>query len=611
MDYGKSMKRYLLERTKEFAIYDLSKKYPHILQHTEIKIRKADPLLDYYFPPELADKAVVIDWKFNSDGCAMTSCFPYYPRSKECKPNDTLKIFQSGNTRYFACQPICSKRNVLPISFNRWSDHMNKCFIENPEYFRWNIDDSTRAEEIVPWVTTIGTGFDANIEYNPEEQTERVKFFINKQYCEGIGLEFDEEQKKCYETTGRWLFSTLISETVWRVGQMGKDKINGFGPSDIRNPDLPTPINNVEPPDFLLSKKAWSKKRNSTFRMPDNILNLRCSNLGIGENEVWSSVAGSKLKPFERKVPHKMDLFEKILLNYIENPNDDNSPDPEPPKDDDSDSILSKINAILQSMFTIDSLKAIAMGASFDILLNFIKRQLKIKSAWVIPLMVKRLTVTGAKFTFPLLSLAAKFIGRKQLCAIVLNKLLVTLSSAAVKALSIIGVVLIVFTVVDLIMMFTDAFNTSQEITQEILNEMCENVYASNFKLYFDTNPEYSPLFYYFTVANAINNEAELEEKEYGENSHGLETFQIFDFQNSLEYMSHLPISKPYLSNLIRPTNPAGDNEKIPDKKKSGDAGSDAFRFYLSFFVFVLVSFTFMFFPFEKINLFITQRFFS
>lgn len=191
--------RYATEATKVFLMQQYQNHFPHLFQNAKMDIRPATHE-DYYVPPSLASKAiVVVRTSLDPVGCLRFGCFPFKAVTWDlCTEQDPAQWVPAGRNGYqLACQPSC-QHHAIPTEWDG-----SRCVIANP-YKTLVASIPKKLFEHASYRDVFHGGLDLV----------NGTLKLNKAYCEAYGLEFVEED--CQTAAGQSFVEWFLSATAIR-----------------------------------------------------------------------------------------------------------------------------------------------------------------------------------------------------------------------------------------------------------------------------------------------------------------------------------------------------------------------------------------------------------
>lgn len=190
--------RYATEATKLFLMQEFKKKYPHLFREATIETRPAT-LKDYYIPPSLAAKCIVVTrTAFTQEGCRRVACFPYKENMEPCEETDDPRWVPMGSHYTLACQPTCFEEKYIDTEWRN-----DACVLINP--LRKVVAIFPEKLFDIKTKHPLHTGL--------EIEEDRLK--LNGRYCEAYGLDFDG--RNCDSTQEQSIAEFIMGKTVYRT----------------------------------------------------------------------------------------------------------------------------------------------------------------------------------------------------------------------------------------------------------------------------------------------------------------------------------------------------------------------------------------------------------
>lgn len=242
--------RYVERRTR-FAL--LQNEYPHVFGHATWK-DVGDPLVPSDRMPPTA-KVVPRKYTITFDrvGCEQISCYSSLTGGSDCSKTDPARWMYCGDsTSVMVCQPSCfglntfSKNQPLPPDV-RWSEKKRKCVYDDTYVKKYASDPSCRWEKPTIGITNLPRGF----EYDAEEGSMK----INASYCDYFGADYDGDSRCVVSWWQEHIVENVLGTTVFRaIKRMAKGHALFVFDSDKAGPrwDTSKPV-----PDNLKSEAAW------------------------------------------------------------------------------------------------------------------------------------------------------------------------------------------------------------------------------------------------------------------------------------------------------------------------------------------------------------------
>ncbi|AAS82682.1 ORF56 [Agrotis segetum granulovirus] len=529
-------------------IFKWRKKFPHIF--TDYTIRYATPA-DYYVPPALLYKsAIVVDVKFSKEGCDAMSCFPY----TETGVIDFLTTpiggyTQTSETAIQYNQPACFNLDPALAARNQQTQSIellyrnNKCIMgDSFTKMYFNSPYLRTDEHIVRGVDDV-PAFNA---YNEEDPVfpERVKGRFNQAYCRRFGRE--EENNSCRQQWWEILVGFVLGDMIYTTFKIMGNRVL----ADLRNYDYRAPsalLPPRKPPDGDALLAFWLSRRDKAIdgELEDGFLNC---DFKITPQQEISYVAekGYTVQMARTKFEEAADVLNtmleeryKVLHGFV---NAKSKPlgaprqfvlerDPETREIRTNDSLEHIITDFLDDHNFIISILA---ELGFSILEDLLTDMLVSLNKVLIPALRDYLINASARFTANLLGNTYKAMVLESL-----NRALISAVSAVAKALvrgisaalSVINIILIFITIVDLVLMFWDPYGYSMMFPRGYLDDL-SNAFLGAYYESLETGSreliEFRPIHFFHLV-----------EEESNTNFMGEEGLAIGDYLFNLEVNSN------------------------------------------------------------------------
>lgn len=238
----RDMALYTLNQRKILRRNELLKSAPHIGSHTVTRVWRCTVEYAFRDPIELdaaerkryecyegvsdeewsravsevADTAIMCDWRFDETGCAAINCNPYYPGRGVCRGfhdttvdpdkqgsavvgEDREKAFAfvtAHNQRVDTCQPICydedrKKKDTYVGVTTLYANKDRTCFVTDPELLAFYLDPLRR---VVANGVVEKSAFRVTKEYIGATGTPAVVATIDQAYCRQYGLDYVTER---------------------------------------------------------------------------------------------------------------------------------------------------------------------------------------------------------------------------------------------------------------------------------------------------------------------------------------------------------------------------------------------------------------------------------
>lgn len=214
--------RYAVEMTKVFLMDQYQIRFPHLFQQAYLETRPATPQ-DYYIPPTLASKAiVVVRTHFGETACQRLGCFPFKRNWEVCTEQDGPHWIPIGQQFELACQPACQDHSLN----TEWI--RGRCILANPLKKML----ATMPEKLFERASR-------HVYHGGLDVVEGT-LKLNTRYCEAYGLNFANGD--CYNPGGQAFLEWLLGKTPIRAA-----KTASVLPFTSHPPALPVFLNYSHP----------------------------------------------------------------------------------------------------------------------------------------------------------------------------------------------------------------------------------------------------------------------------------------------------------------------------------------------------------------------------
>lgn len=480
------------ERLKLATINRLYLQDPHLISHIKYTIRQADSRTDYFFPPTLTNRAIVTNIEMTKTICEQLSC-NIAKKDGQCtqnSPPENYFVGDDGQTEV-ACQPSCFNllRNptlnedgteIPHMTRLRWNDGI--CvFVPNAS--TWTEIPLFRSSEIFETrVNDLPVGFNFGPD-NPFSNS-GLNYSYNEAYCQAFFERWSPVEKNCVTPWYRWLLNAVVGESIIKLTQAGITALqnNGNTVPPINLPPLP-------PVDEKYKLENWLNHINENFILPDPDITLPHSQfiatesfIGTAETAT-SSTEGTKTAESSTKTAESStegtetaasstetaesstegtkgnngnikEMIEIEIKNFFDN----------------ADTSLSEI------LPYIELLAIFFVSLGVDAILDQIKKLLRMVVSRATPFITRfftqALATQVAQNVFRTafrMTMARMFL---QLTVRVVSQFLIALARILILATSVIGIILIIVSLFDLLMMFWDPLGFNARFPPEILKDV-------------------------------------------------------------------------------------------------------------------------------------------
>lgn len=454
--------RYAQHMQRLRFIPDWRTKMPHIL--IDYEIRAADNN-DFYVPEALANRALHVKLTFSKRGCESMSCYPFHetgPVNAHTRTNYT----QTSETAVMYAQPACY--NLDRVAATREGSENE---VQAPE-LRYSVDNKCLLVDTVskmylnsPYMRTdehLIKGVDDvpafNVVPNPDPLfPERFIGTFNDAYCRRFGRTL--MNGGCNLEWWESALGFVLGDTIYITLKMLANSVF----SELRNFDYKRPSPVLPPPPSIDAERVlreWRNTRDPTADVDFEVTFKKYksyADLGLDDEFtklVFVAEHGFSRERRARKLEYR--VATKLSAAY-----------------DTSDEELYAI--VAQFLEDHALIMGIATSYGFDYLFDALKAILKRINTSVIPLLKQTLLNTSRRVTVRLLGETYKAAVTQAFSHIAL-KTISTLAKAmtriAIKAASVVGIILIIMSIGDLILGLWDPFGYNNMFPREFPDDL-------------------------------------------------------------------------------------------------------------------------------------------
>ncbi|AAK85685.1 P74 [Epiphyas postvittana nucleopolyhedrovirus] len=451
---------------------------PHIL--IDYTLRPASSEDDYYVPPLLRDRALAIKLAFSRRGCDSMSCFPFHETG--VVSNQTPFMYtQTSETSVAYAQPACyhldraaamregAENEVQSAEFTYTP--ANQCImVDSTSKMYFNSPYLRTEEHTIMGVDDVPA---FNVQPDPDPLfPERFKGEFNEAYCRRFGR--DLVNGGCSFRWWETMIGFVLGDTLYVTFKMMANNIF----SELRDYDYTAP-SPILPPRPVADSNAvlaqWRSVRDPAVDLEfEKLFNQTptLQDLGMVENGVLMQLSYTAETGFT-KTPityNARTAPRTVIKNRVLN---------ESVTDEELEAIIASFLEEYSLVF------GIAPDIGFDMLLTAFKTMLKKINTAVIPALKRMLVTTTQRVTVRLL-------GETYKAAIVhsINRIAIkTLTTAAkaltriaIKASSVVGIVLILFTLADLVLALWDPFGYNNMFPREFPDDLSRTFLTAYFE---------------------------------------------------------------------------------------------------------------------------------
>ncbi|QHB21676.1 p74 [Artaxa digramma nucleopolyhedrovirus] len=458
-------------------------KLPHILIDYEIRPANND---DYYVPPKLSHRAVAVKLTFSKRGCESMSCYPF----SETRPVDYSTPFgytQTSEVAVAYAQPACynldraaatreGAENEVQSPELRYSsankcimmDTMSKLYMNAP-YFRTD-------EHLIKGVDDV-PGFNVTPNADPLFP-EMFRGQFNEAYCRRFGRSLNANGG-CSLQWWEHIIGFVLGDTIYITFKLLANNVF----SELRSFDYARPSPDLPSKPQVVNSEAivdaWRSVRDTFVDVEfekkfDDYETLE--DLGIDNNTklVYTAEQGYSKVPYQRRVEFRIPKYSAY-----------------------DEEAAQRFNATEQDIEQIimdflddwGLLIGIWVSFGFDNVMDALKFVLKKINKTLIPALKRMLLSTSKRVTVRLLGetyKAAMVHMFSRLAIKTVSAVAKALTKTAILASSVVGILLIALTLVDLLFALWDPFGYNNMFPREFVDDMATAFLTS----YFDSMGE-------------------------------------------------------------------------------------------------------------------------
>lgn len=455
--------RYATHQQRLDLIPRWRRKFPHIFLDYEIRAADND---DYYVPPRLRDRAVAVKVTFSKAGCESMTCYPFH-ETGSVDYSTPFNYTQTSDTTVAYANPACynldraaatrdGAENEVQAPELRYTDGGKCILVDTLTKMYFNTPYLRTEEHLIQGVDDV-PGF--NITADDALFPERFIGHFNEAYCRRFGRSLINGG--CSVQWWESLIGFVLGDSIYITLKLLSNNI--FAELRNFNYTRPSPVLPAKPTvdsDAILQR--WLRARDDRVdvdfesSLPDH---RSLSDLGIGDNQklVYTAEHGFTKVPFQRHLKFRQSSPTAAREPF-------NSTD-----DATLDEIISQFledNALIFGIVT---------DFGFELLLNQFKALLKNLNTKIIPALKRMLTLSSKRLTTKLLGETYKAalvhsVNRMALKAV--STMAKAMTRILIKASSVVGLILILFTLVDLILAFWDPFGYNNMFPREFPQDL-------------------------------------------------------------------------------------------------------------------------------------------
>lgn len=487
---------YANQRNKLASIKKLYEKIPSVASQLTYTIRQANYETDYYYPSSFNEKAIMVDVEITKELCDYIKCTPWTPTGP-CTETQDMIYYNVGTTGFdTACQPACF--NLLQkteydddgnpqahIPSLEWNKFDNVCgFVPSTKF--WMEFPITRSQDrYEERMNDFKTGFER---VDDKDKVIGYRYRYNQYYCTQFGEDYDSKKENCKEPAWLWFLDAILGKSlILTVESAVRKAVTGSSLRPIDLPDLPKVEEKY--------KQKWKAKLNDDFEVPDP---------DVLVSNVSRNIKSRKLST-EKKTT---DIYDTIILNRknIKNKKDTDMSHRRlldaaltDEKNYKARSLKAKIT-IKQSFWAA----AFATGGAFAIMYPDKFGEI-VQSMWdwktvagfsddiifgLLKLVTTKLGNYLIKFSEKMLAKVASVVFDRAMTSIItkvfcvlsfrmVGKILIALGRVIAQISSVVGIVLLIGSFLDIAFMFWDPFGYNKQFPEGYLEDLQNQLDAS------------------------------------------------------------------------------------------------------------------------------------
>jgi hypothetical protein len=470
---------------------------PHIGTHTTLKIRAADPMNDYIFEPAFTNRAIVVDWKFNKEGCNTSSCFPTYPGLGVCAADTEPFSFELAQKQLKnACQPACFNSSLAAagsankpgdindktVPYISWDESSNKCFLDDIAVTSFFIDPAKRLSSEYDHMDS--KGFQVYITKLDADGNPLSVGKIDKNYCHEFEYDFIHDNSnqfsdsrpgdmKCDFETGAYIVSIFLGTSLVRMARMAADKLESIMRAGAQSTSNQILIKHPPTSSYLSSIEQWKSFIDISKKIiPEDItlsdLNITRSNIHMIWTDEFSHLNDGRNDQYGGRLIEPPSLIPRNVFSPPATSTADNNTTVHREKRSTIDSFLKKedlkqklldimtqiYQIILRLILDPIIIGEVVAGEAVQRAIKYIKSALKTMGPEIIRLIVKsEILKSGQAIAIKLLGTVVSStiiqLAFKQTVMIV-GKVAMALAGIAIGVLDVVGWIMLIGPILDL-----------------------------------------------------------------------------------------------------------------------------------------------------------------
>ncbi|ABF50261.1 p74 [Antheraea pernyi nucleopolyhedrovirus] len=447
---------------------------PHILIDYTLRPASSD---DYYVPPLLADRALAVKLAFSRRGCESASCYPFH-ETGVVSSQTPFAYTQTSETSVAYAQPACYHMDRAAAMREGAENEVQSAeFAYTPNNQCVLVDSTSKMYFNSPYLRTEEhtiMGVDDvpafNVRPDPDPLfPERFKGEFNEAYCRRFGR--DLMNGGCSFRWWESMIGFVLGDTLYVTFKMLTNNIF----SELRDFDYTAPSPILPPRPDADSNAVLAQWRAVRDRAVDWDFEKQFEDaptlqqLGLIENGAFVQLSYTAEVGFTKTPIAYADAAPRAVV----------AAQLRAASDEDLETIIASFLEEYSLVF------GIATDIGFDMLMTAFKTMLKKINTALIPALKRMLVSTSQRVTVRLLGetyKAAIVHSMNRIAIKTLTTAAKALTRIAIKASSVVGIVLILFTLADLVLALWDPFGYSNMFPREFPDDLSRTFLTAYFE---------------------------------------------------------------------------------------------------------------------------------
>ncbi|AGR56908.1 P74 [Choristoneura occidentalis alphabaculovirus] len=452
---------------------------PHIL--IDYTLRPASSEDDYYVPPKLRDRALAVKLAFSRRGCDSMSCYPFHETGVVSNQTE-FAYTQTSETSVAYAQPACyhldraaamregAENEVQSAEFTYTPN--NQCvLVDSTSKMYFNSPYLRTEEHTIMGVDDVPA---FNVRPDPDPLfPERFKGEFNEAYCRRFGR--DLMNGGCSFRWWESLIGFVLGDTIYVTFKMMANNIfSELRDFDYTAPSPLLPARPVADSNAVLAQWRavrdravdWNFEKQFSEAPTLQQLGLLADDGGLMQL-AYTAETGFAKTP----IAYSARVTQRVVRDFGA------------PGRQLNDEELEAIIALFLEEYSL--VFGIATDIGFDMLLTAFKTMLKKINTALIPALKRMLVSTSQRVTVRLLGetyKAAIVHSMNRIAIKTLTTAAKALTRIAIKASSVVGIVLILFTLADLVLALWDPFGYSNMFPREFPDDLSRTFLTAYFE---------------------------------------------------------------------------------------------------------------------------------